>query len=929
MDGAELSVVLNKLRDLLERQVGLIAGAEDEITTLRDDLSLLTSVLEGITNQSEGNNIWSDNATTSFMSSNLKVRLRRVSWKVDDVVDQYLLDVAQHESKTFVKNLFSKSHKVLWKRHLAKEARAIKGNIEYIITNKDLFLPREIHLYRPVQQIGENALDHKEMLNRLTENVDEEDEVGFYQQFRKAQKKRFDRRWRGNFDEEDVVGFDRQFSEVMEMLRLEACDQTDQLRVVSIIGMGGIGKTTLARKIFNSEKMINFDTKLWVAVSEHVDGKHVLKNILRSLKVNIENDDNNYLKGRLKKQLDGRKYLIILDDLWTPKQWEEVKSYLPTDEYRGSRILLTSRIEMANAANPDSAIYRLKPLGDEDSWRLFCTNVFKGEDCPSNLKYIGKDMVSRCRGLPLALTVLAGSLSVVVATTHSLRYSFETLRNKIGPPYYLLQILSVCYQNLPPHLKTCFLYIGVFPKDFEILAKDLCLMWVAEGFVKGRGTELEEDLAKEYLINLVDRNLVMISKRKSDGSIKSCRIHDLLRDLCIKEAQRYNLYKVNVDGASQNVEEGVVRRLTNHNSYSITPLPPPLYKGLRTLLDFSMDNSSDLRSAYEHLSVTRVLHLHLEEDNRKAPISIKNLILLRYLKVHLIGQVYLSQILMMTPKSKTSNLQVLNLESRHHTINLPEGIWKLELLRHINVRPAATLPDAGSWDDSLPHLQTLSCIIYEDHTSKMLCTKRFPNLRKLYMNVCPDNPLSAESLRSLPGLLHLLALKITFEHVSLFLGEPLFSVSVNIVALPSAITKVHLNNTALTSDHWSQLGKLKNLKVLKLSTNGGIDTDCEEKRFLNQPLVFKAEAFPQLLHLKLKTSHRDLIMEDGALRTLEYFIIGCRHIEDLGVSALPDQLWLLSTLIQVKIINPSHDLNKYISSLDASTCSKIIISNKS
>uniref|UniRef100_A0A7N0V9K3 Uncharacterized protein n=1 Tax=Kalanchoe fedtschenkoi TaxID=63787 RepID=A0A7N0V9K3_KALFE len=851
MDGAGLTFVLNKLSDLLERQVGLIAGAEDIISSLRDDLSLLTIFLEGINDQRDG--------ATALMQE-LMHQLRRVSWKAEDVVDQYMLDVARHESMTFLKDVFTGNHK----GQLADQAQTIKQTVEGIMKNKEMYGIQKddgAPSNRFAQQNGEIALDLRRRLDR----------------------------WRRNVEEEEVVGFDQQFGEVIRMLRPEGCVEADQLLVVSIIGMGGLGKTTLARKIFKSEK-IHFDTRVWVVVSEHADGKQVLKNILQCLKVSVKKDDDGYLKERLKHGLDGKRYLIVLDDLWTPEQWEELKTYFPSDQKRGSRILLTSRIKnVAYTASAYSTTYHLNPLGDDDSLILFRKKALKGKEFPSHLESKGKEIVSKCKGLPLAIVVLSGLLSAAEENPSFRRWS-DILNDKIwlsDADNDCSKILSLSYRNLPPHLRTCFLYVGIFPEDFDIKVKDLCLLWVSEGFVKRRGKELEEDLAEEYLMNLADRNLIMISKRKSDGSIKSCRIHDLLRDLCIKEAERCHLYKVNADGASQNAEEGI-RRLTNHKSYSITPLPSALYKGLRTLLDFSTDNSSNLRSAYEHLS-----------DRRKAPIRTKNLILLRYLKVHLIGRMNLSESFILTRTSKTSNLQVLNLENRHQTTNLPKGIWKLKFLRHIYVRKMATMPGAQSSHDSLPYLQTLSCIIYEEHTSEMLCPARFPNLRKLYVNVSPNNPLGEESLRSLPELRHLLALKIRFEHVSLLVAEPLYSLSLNTVALPS-ITKIHLNNTNLTSEHWKLLGKLKNLQVLKLSTGRGTDTaSCKKERFLNKPLVFKAEAFPQLLHLKLRIHHPALILQNGALKALHHLII---HSWDSKLLALPEQLWLSSTLRQVKFV---------------------------
>uniref|UniRef100_A0A7N0VFG0 Uncharacterized protein n=1 Tax=Kalanchoe fedtschenkoi TaxID=63787 RepID=A0A7N0VFG0_KALFE len=358
---------------------------------------------------------------------------------------------------------------------------------------------------------------------------------------------------RRNVEKEDMVGFDQQFREVMDMLMPDDGVQGEELRVVSIIGMGGLGKTTLARKIFRSEQTkMHFGTHVWVVVSEHIEAKHVLKNILQCLKVNIEKDYDDYLKELMKEQLDRRKYLIVLDDLWTPNQWEEFKSYLLTDQKRGSRILLTSRIEnVANVASTDSTTYHFNPLGDDDAWRLFNKKAVKGEECPSNLEDIGEGIVSKCKGLPLAIIVLGGSLSTAEAKP-SFRYWSKILDDTSWHPDSdndCSKLLSLSYRNLPPHLRMCFLYVGVSPEDFEILAKDLCLLWVAEGFINRQSRELEEDEAEKYLMNLADRNLIMIFKRKSDGSIKSCRIHNLLGDMYMKEAERCNLYQVGVVGA--------------------------------------------------------------------------------------------------------------------------------------------------------------------------------------------------------------------------------------------------------------------------------------------------------------------------------------------------------------------------------------------
>ncbi|KAL0390358.1 UNVERIFIED_CONTAM: putative late blight resistance proteinR1C-3 [Sesamum calycinum] len=177
--------------------------------------------------------------------------------------------------------------------------------------------------------------------------------------------------------------------------------------------------------------------------------------------------------------------------------------------------------------------------------RLLGWEVFGQEGCPfPELEQIGKDIAKGCRGLPLALVVIGGLL----AKSNMTREYWESVSKNINSfansedNEYCLKVLSLTYNNLPIHLKSCFLFMRVFPEDKTIMVSKLIRLWVAEGFIKlVRGKTLEE-VAESYLKDLIGVNLIFISEWKRTGKIKSIRIHDLLRDLCLRESDKENLF---------------------------------------------------------------------------------------------------------------------------------------------------------------------------------------------------------------------------------------------------------------------------------------------------------------------------------------------------------------------------------------------------
>ncbi|PHT32425.1 hypothetical protein CQW23_28762 [Capsicum baccatum] len=321
-------------------------------------------------------------------------------------------------------------------------------------------------------------------------------------------------------------------------------------KVIPIVGMGGIGKTTLAKEVYYHESILrHFDVRAWAIVSEQHNIKEILLSLLQST---IKMDDTVKTKGEaeledmLQKSLKRKRYLIVLDDIWSCEVWDGVRRCFPTEDNAGNRILLTTRNnEVARDAGTENLSMQMNFMDQDESWNLFKSAAFSNEALPSEFETIGKKITEKFHGLPLTIVVVAGLVkskraiedweSVVKDVT-----SFITN----DPDEQCSHVLGLSYNHLTSNLKTCLQHFGIFPEDGEIPANKLMRTWMAEGFL-----QLENDLegeAEKWLQELVDRCLVLVCKKSLDGTkIRSCKVHDLIYDLCIREIQRENIFIMN------------------------------------------------------------------------------------------------------------------------------------------------------------------------------------------------------------------------------------------------------------------------------------------------------------------------------------------------------------------------------------------------
>ncbi|KAL0417092.1 UNVERIFIED_CONTAM: putative late blight resistance proteinR1A-10 [Sesamum latifolium] len=325
-------------------------------------------------------------------------------------------------------------------------------------------------------------------------------------------------------DKNTMVGFDERLLQVVDELTRDESD----LQILPIVGMGGIGKTTLAQNAFDYPYIVNrFDIRIWFAISQEYSVREILLKYLincKKIKASAADEvDLAELGECMHKLLFGKRYLIVLDDLWSIRAWEDFQSSFPNNR-NGSRILMTTRLlDVARPLGFDNHYLTVNFLDEDKSWNLLCEKVFAQQSCPhSELEEIGREIAKGCRGLPLAIVIIGGLLSKSNRTREYWKFVEENVTSfvKSGYDESCLKILYLSYNSLPIHLKPCFLYMRVFPEDDSIKASKLIKLWVSEGFLKPVEGKSLEEVAEEYLKDLTDRNLILIRKWTRSGRIK-------------------------------------------------------------------------------------------------------------------------------------------------------------------------------------------------------------------------------------------------------------------------------------------------------------------------------------------------------------------------------------------------------------------------
>eukprot|EP00262_Sarcandra_glabra_P000161 TRINITY_DN10246_c0_g1_i3.p1 TRINITY_DN10246_c0_g1~~TRINITY_DN10246_c0_g1_i3.p1 ORF type:complete len:762 (+),score=108.97 TRINITY_DN10246_c0_g1_i3:153-2438(+) len=709
------------------------------------------------------------------------------------------------------------------------------------------------------------------------------------------------RRYSPFVEEEDmVVGRDADVKALVARL----IEGTQQRSVISIVGIGGSGKTTLAKEVYNNyEVKRHFDSRYWVVVSrkqEEHGGKELLQRVAEKI-LGLAKEDSNKMKKeeleeKLRQFLRGKKFLVVLDDLlWQNQAWHDVEAAFP-DVKNGSRVLVTTR---SGDGDPEWSPHVLRFLDDEESWELFLKN---GGPCPPELEELGKQIVAKAGGLPLAILALGGLLQKRVKTPRAWLELLEKANWEVGGEdrKQIAEILALSYSDLHNSMKQCFLYFGVFPEDdFEIHAETLIQVWVAEGFIPEKGAKTMEEVAEDYLEELGDRNLVQIVKRSPNGKIEKCLMHDLLKDLAILEAKNCDFLCILANNASE--APNTTCRIAVHDDtiiYSALNHTNPTLRGFLWLAPNSSATLSEFQCKSISTSFKLLKVLFMFGPNISTfPDEIGELIHLTYLE----WWADFSKEGIPSSIGNLHKLQTLCLSSSK-PFYLPSVIWNLPDLRFLWCgRQSHAIIKGRPTEVASVNLHTLSKIEIgpwiEDCLGKFTCLRR--------LNMCGDFPrfgnavqdfiVNSKSLRILKldgGRDGIKALVPLSQH--LHLHQMVLSGSLEKIPdaheFPPNLTELTLVGTEFERDPLPILEKLPSLTFLELIG----------KSYAGEKMVCSASGFPRLRELTLNglPKLREWKVEQGAMPNLKRLVVvGCHQLEEV-----PEGLQHVTTLRELELI---------------------------
>ncbi|XP_021862981.2 disease resistance protein RPM1-like [Spinacia oleracea] len=864
-----VNIAMEKLSTFLSVEAELLGSLSKDVRDLQMELGSIKAVLNNAERKSE-----EDDTINEWL-----MQVREVAYNIEDVIDEYLLlkqqqkhqQQQQKQQESYQQILILKYQFILMTNRIRKWLR------KAIVCVSQLRPKHE--LASKIKDIKTDITEISTRRERYRFSTTTEDEGYHDEGYEYLQDPRVSSLF---MDDSEVVGIEDRKAVLFQLMNFKM----EERLMIAMVGMGGIGKTTLARKVYEQVRK-DFDVYAWVTVSQSYkrrDLQKLLKSIFNQMQreTSLEPDaSEESIISILRTHLQDKSYIIVFDDVWDIELWRLVKATLPSNN-KGSRILMTTRennIALEWEASLGGHVFDLKPLPKEEAWDLFIHKIFGKGQCPHDLEESARDMVKKCKGLPLAIVAIAGLLS----TKKKVPFEWNKMRNSIdfelGRNRRLSstkRILLLSYYELPYYLKPCFLYFCMFPKGFSINGNKLFRVWIAEGFIQNQQGKTLEDVAEDFVNELVNRSLVEVDM-VNENILKTIskrnrlyKVHDILREMIIipkteslgfclylgKESdfsttKHFRRFSIDPDFTSKSVLEVL-------NSSST--------RSLLSVSNFNLFSESYLNSILRVARLLKVLDLEDALINH-FPEELGNLQHLRYLSLR-------NTDVQVLPKSigNLRNLQTIDLK-RSLLVELPKEIAHCHNLRHLLIgnREMKAVNIQDGMLENFKELQKLACvaankvnILDELWHLKYLRRLQITKLRKEHgMQLCRAieemkllRSLSLESMSfdEILDIQHITSPPLLLER--LYLGGLLVKLPGWIAKLNN-LTSLYLISSRLKDDPLTTLQGIPNLVGLTL-----------DDAYVGENLNFGFTSFSKLVKLYLLRLH-NLQSVAGSLPSLQ------------------------------------------------------------
>ncbi|XP_066336321.1 disease resistance protein RGA5-like [Miscanthus floridulus] len=871
-----LGILPSKLLDLLKEEYKLQQSVRVQVQSLSRELESMHAALRKVAavpwdQLDEQDKVWARD-------------VREASYDMEDILDTFLIQVdgrphLQPADRNLVKRPTEKIGQLMFSLSKVKARHDIAGAIEEI--------------KKQLQEVAERRARYR---------VD--DVLA-----KPAAATSIDPRLSALFTKRSqLVGMNMPKSTLINMLSVSDDDMSNKkMKIVCVVGFGGLGKTTLAKRVFDEFKA-NFCCAAFVSVGRIPDLKKVFRDILINLG-HTDSDmmilDETQLINSVRGFLESKRYFIVIDDIWDEPSWNTIR-YALDDNNLGSKIIITTRIHAV--AEKVGCSYKMQPLSYESSKQLFYERIFGfGSKCPDRFSEISEKILRKCGGVPLAIITISSLLAnklrnikVWSELCDSIGSGFESTQDMDN----MRKILSLSYIDLPCHLKTCVLYLSIFPEDFDIRKDRLIWRWIAEGFVLyGEGNQSLFEVGESYFNELLNRSLIEPTYMLygGDGNPVACRVHDVVLDLiCFLSREEHFVTTLRGDSMQNSASlRSKVRRLSFHS----TTWPKMNMSKLRSLTIFSPGtiNSVPSLSSYHLLRV-----LDLEKCNLRDHPCLRFVSKLFHLRYLSLSKTRYPGVLPVEI-GKLQFLQTLNVFGTDIP-ELPSSIVGLRKLMCLYVDESTWLPEGFS---NLTSLEVLGSA-YVDSGSIAEELGHLTQLRELWVYLAgaedggTDENLGKVLVESLGKLHRIQYLQIKSEEiieleagsVELSLGNLRHLYVSRTTSLPKWINPLsllllswlYIKVGQLRQEDIHALGTLPALRILMVKGTGGIQV---VERFM-----VSADAFPCVINCEFSdfASVLPSIFPRGALPRLENFEFciqledfcnGEIIVEDLGIGHLP------------------------------------------